>query len=382
LVLLLAGASLLLAAKLHTPALAAGSAPTSVLSAIVVLALACLGAPVRVSSVTFTAAPLGALLVAGAAMSLLSAREVQARGLAASAPLRRWLAGALIAPPLALYCAAAAALAQLEEPVRIAVDPVWAAVLAALWGCVFGGLGGLRSGRAPSSSTAERNNSAVRSEGLQPASATVARRAPEGVRAGLTMLAIALAGGVVAASIWAGLRVLGGLGGGGWGIADAVAGSVALLAFLPNLSVAAVGLSLGAPVEMGAFVSVGDAVRGASGSIGLLPLTAAPPYLWPLLTIPAIACYSGGAAARKRSRAGTSPLSVLAPAAVVFAGALSGLSALAGIRLSGLTGTTGASLAPHVGLTGCLALLWASGGGFLGWTRSAPGLSSDGEHRR
>jgi hypothetical protein len=141
-----------------------------------------------------------------------------------------------------------------------------------------------------------------------------------------------------------------------------------MCAFAPNVVVSVVSVALGAPVEVGAQVTVGGRVVGPLKDVSLF--TGDLP--WPalaLLVIPLIACFVGGYSARRTTRIPQQGALVLGVAALAYAFVLADLAVLADARLgAGLVRSRGfALIAPNAVLVFLLALAWAAVLSYIGW---------------
>lgn len=355
------GAILLVAAKLQSPELGTGASPLSVFTAVVVVALACLGAGVRIDDVEVSALPLGALLAVAAAISWATARILEARDDEVSPTiLEASLKGAQVAVPYAALAWTAALIFRFRQGATpVAVDAAQALALAALWAALSGGLGGLRAGRQLRPLAAALGGLAARrSEVLR------------GLQAGTAMVALSVTGATVSLCVWIVVRIAIGLPR-GFDAADAIAAIVYLAAFLPNLVVGLVALALGAPVEIGARVMLDGRMVGPLQDLTIARWggDGSPAYLWLLAAIPLAACFLAGFAARRNSERDVRPIMVIGVAALSFAIPLALAAALADARLgTGLVGQSGfAHIAPDPVATGVLASLWAAGIGAAGW---------------
>ncbi|MFN2489975.1 MAG: hypothetical protein ABR529_09605 [Actinomycetota bacterium] len=367
-VALCAGAVLVVAAKLQDPSLGAGSDPASVLTVIVMVALGTLGAALRLDDLAVSALPLGAAATVGAALvwssSAVVARRLAARGTRGadvSKPVRRALAGARIGAPFALLTWAAALIFRLRSgPTPVSVGAGEALLLGALWGAACGALGGLR---APDGfGTA-----------LAPARRALDRRAGpliRGLGAGGAMLVVAGVGAAGAALLWIVAVLVRGVPP-AFGIPEAAAAAIFLVAFAPNVVVSLLALSLGAPVEVGAKLRIGGRVLGPVQELSLTDWGGGPTpwYLWLLVLIPLCACLLGGFAARRKLSGRPAMAETLGVAAVTFAALVGALAAVADARLgAGLVRPRGfAHVAPHAFSTFLLALAWAGVLGVAGW---------------
>ncbi|HET7481838.1 MAG TPA: hypothetical protein VFK89_03160 [Actinomycetota bacterium] len=240
LVLLLVGCVLLLAAKAQYSGFGTGANPLQVLSAIVILALAVLRTPVHVGHLVVTVMPLGAFAAFGIG-TIWACRKTW------SSDTKSAAAGLKLAPPFALICWVAALGFRFQGK-----DPVFAGAWGALiWGAVWAALLGVLAAWAPD--LPSRLRSLVASGGDR-----------DEIRRGLAMGTATLATAAVLAAAALLMIVIVGLIRGGPStprdIGEAVAASVYLIAFLPNLVVAIIAIGSGAPIDVGARVTVAGSV--------------------------------------------------------------------------------------------------------------------------
>lgn len=354
------GSVLVVAAKLENPGLGADAGALDVLSAIVVLGLAGIGATLDLGRLSVDVLPLGVLVLFGwivswAARTVVGKRHVENASAAA-------LEGMKLAVPLGLICFVAALIFRVGRSGDVLrADPVMAAFVASLWGALFGALGGMRS---RGSLASRARNAIVRLE-------SHGRPLHDGVIAGGAML---LATAVLSAAALLVIIIVGLMRGepsAHLTAGDAASGLVYLAAFLPNLVVLVASFSLGANVEVGARVSLAGRPVGGLHSFSLLGWDGAVPggaALLLLLFIPLAACLFGGFTARRNSFEGTGFPVVLGTAAVVYAGVLSLLGWLSSARIGvGVLGRGIGRLAPGADGAFVLALLWAGAAGWLGW---------------
>lgn len=360
------GALLVVAGKLASPSIGVGASPISVFVACAMLALAALGAPMRIGDVWVSALPLGALALIGVAIAWCAAKVVRER--AEEGPARaeggraRALEGAKVGLPFALLAWGAALIFRFRtEPTTAAVGAGQALLLGGLWGCLFGAVGGWRAGGK------------LWSLAAGPLGA-VKRRSEAvylGLQTGAAMLIVVAAASLAGVLLWIIVALARGAAPPSFGIGDALAGLLFLAAFLPNVCVSLVSLALGAPVEVGAKVRVSGRELGPVESFSLSDWGghSAPWYVWVLVLIPALACVLAGFAARRNARGKPSLFEVLPAAALAFALPLGVVAALADARLgAGLVRPRGfAHVAPSAPTVFVAALLWAVALGFLGW---------------
>lgn len=349
LTLLALGSVLLIAVKLQAPALGAGADPIDVLTSIVILSLALLRAPIHVGELTFTVLPFGAL-----ALLWLLVRWA-CRSAVSSAPPRR---GLVVGAIFGLLAAAAALTFRFRfEPDAIYAGAFGSLVFGFLWGALF-------------SAAAFAGQKEPLARRLGRALTNLTARRPwlfEGSRAGALMLVLACLLATAAGLLWTIGVLLSGGGPSSLGVGDLVAALVYILAFAPNLVIAVVALSLGAPVQVGAALTVGGRLRGPLRDLTIFSDGFGPAAF--LIVVPLSACMAAGFWAARNSRDGRPLVRVLSVAAVVFATALAFLGWLGEARLgAGLTSARGFGvIAPRPLMVFLLGLLWAGGGGYAGW---------------
>jgi hypothetical protein len=360
--LLALGAVFLLALKLQYPNLGAGADMVETLSSIVILALATLRAPIHLGDLTFTVLPLGALL------AVFFVVRWACRLTIPSAPPRRGLVvGALFG--------AIALIAALVFRFRFDPDPIYAGALgSAVAGSVWVGL-----------------FSALAFAGQRESLRTVARRRlgdlrerrpsiSEGVRAAAVMLGLAFLLSSAAGLVWVIFSLLSGGGPHDLDGGDFVAALVYVVAFAPNLVVTVVALSLGAPVEVGAGLTVNGRLRGGLEQWSVVTGGIDASIL--LLLVPLVACAAGGYWTRRNSERPERVVRTLASAALSFASVIAVLGWLGEARLGvQLASSRGFGvIAPRASVVFLLALLWAAGAGYLGWKMAERGLTTAKSH--
>ena len=343
------GALLLLAVKLQYPNLGAGANIVDVFSSVVILALATLRVPVHVGELTFTVLPLGALIAV--AFIVRWACKVAAP----SVPPRRGLVVGALFGLMALI--AALAFRFRFEPDAIYAGAIGAALWGFVWVSLFAALA-LLGAREPLVKIAGH-----RLAGLQESSPSLF----EGIRAAGLMLAGSVVLGTAAGLLWAIVVLLSGGGPQNLDGGDLIAALVYVLAFAPNLIVTVVSLSLGAPVDVGAGITIHGKVRGELEQWSVLSDGAGASVL--LLLLPLTCCMAAGYWARRNSARPERVARTLLTAAFVFAFVLALLGWLGEARLGAeLASSRGFGvLAPRVWVVFLLAALWAGGGGYAGW---------------
>ena len=347
LVLLALGAVLLVAAKLQYPGFGAGANPIEILSSITILGLAILRAPVHVDDLVISVLPLGALLAAGAGIAWSTSVTLR------SGHERRVLMGAAVGVPFALICWLAALVFRFGGKNEVFAGAWGALFWGLVWGTAFGALGALRGTRDRRSLWAvaeEAGRSGVVKRGV--------------AAAGIALTAAAVLGGI-ATLLWVIVALVKGAPGPRFGAGDAVAAFVYLLAFGPNVIVSLVALGMGAPLYVGARVTVAGSGVGSIDRIWLFG--DAPGYAGFLVLIPIVACSLAGFWIRRASKS-SSPPKEIGVFAAVFAVTLALLALLGEARLgASLLGRGLARLDVNAAATLGLGILWAAVAGGIGW---------------
>ena len=345
--LLTLGALLLVAAKLQFSGFGAGANPIEILSAITILGLAILRVPIHVDDLVISVLPLGALLAAG--LGIAWATSVTFRG---KRDVGVW-AGAAVGIPFGLICWIAALVFRFDGT-NVVFSGAWGALFWGLaWGGTFGALGVWRVGR--------------KRRRLSELVSVTGGGGP--VRRGATAAALALGTsgllGTVAILLWIIVALIRGVPGPRFGIGEAVAAFVYLLAFAPNIIVSLTALGMGAPVYVGARVTVAGAGIGRIDRIWLFG--DAPGYTFLLALIPLVACSLAGFWAR-RSSDEKELVPVLGAFAAVFAVTVGLLAWLGEARLgAALLGRGLARLDVNALATFLFAAAWAVVAGLGGW---------------
>lgn len=357
--LLAVAAMLLLAAKLQYPFIGAGSSTIGVVKALVLVALGCLRIPVTVGGVEVSALPLGGLLITGGL--LVSSARVAIQGRLESRSFTSHLgAGSLCAIPLAALCWIAALVFRFEGGANpVSADPSIALIAGAFWGGLFGALGGAAA-YAPLSALIVGIAQRIKSE----SSAVY-----YGVVAGVGVAAAALAAGAAALLLWL-IVVLARDPGVPITLGTAAAAAIALVLFSPNMAVTVFSLSLGAPVEIGAKLTVKARALGSMAQFSLTDWNGrgTPRGLLLLLCVPLLLSLAAGYLLHGKQASGASRVSVLA-AGVISAGLLALVAMTAESRLgAGLVRPAGfARVAPDAMAVFALTLAWVTLGGLAGW---------------
>lgn len=346
--LLAIGAVILLAVKVQFPSLGAGGDPIDVLTSIVILSMAVLRVPVHLGDLTFTVLPLGALAAFGLVV-MWSCRSV----VRAARPRRGLIVGVVFG--------VVAMIAALAFRFRFDQDPIYAGAFGALilgsfWTAAFASLSFASLG-TPLRRLAGRRLGALKSG---------RRILYEGVRTGGLMLALVALGSAAAGLLWAIVVLARGGGPQNLDVGDLAAALVYLAAFAPNLVVMVIAVALGAPVDVGAGLTLAGKVRQ---NLRELSVTDDGGALWLLLLIPAAACGAAGYWARKNTSDAKRMVPVIATAAVLFAVTLGALAWLGEARLGArLASARGFGLvAARAWVVLVLGAVWALVGGCAGW---------------
>lgn len=354
--LMCVGAVLLLGAKLQYPGLGSEASPLSVLDAIVILSLGCLGVPIDFERLEITVLPLGALLAAGLVISWAARVVVRRAGHADLAV--QVIDGAKTGLPFGLMCLVGALVFRLDA---VNADAGVALVLGVIWGVIFGATGGLRATRPLGAAV---SHALTRLRAWSPV-------VYEGVAGAGVMLMAALVFATIASLVWIVAGLASGAPSDSFGVGDAAAAIVYLIAFGLNVVVAIISFSLGASIEIGAQVTIGARVVGPLREFSLFDWGSgnAPWYAFLLLVIPLAACLLGGYSAGRNTSHPDRVVVVLGVAAVVFAVVVAGLAVLAEARLgAGLVRARGfGRVAPDPLGSLVFGVAWAAIVGWLGW---------------
>lgn len=356
------GLVFLVAARLQYPDIGVGTNPWSVLTSIVVLALGSLRVPIHVGDITVTALPIGALVVSAAVVSWAVEPAVRRREV--STLRGRVAAGAKIALPFAGICCVAALVFRFRE----GATPTHAGALGAflwgaIWGTVFGAVAGIRS-LAPLRTVARGAAGIVRAR---------IGRFSAGLEAGGIMLAFSFVAAAGASLLWMIVGLLRGAPTSNFGPGDALAGFVYVLAFLPNVLVAVLTVAMGAPLDVGAQVTIGGRQVGPLKTISVWDWGGGAPWMaYALLLVPLVALVGAGYLCRRRA-AGRAPLAVVPGGAALFALCLSLLAWAGQARLgAGIVRDRGfAVIAADPLAVLVFAFAWGVAGGLAGWMLAA-----------
>jgi len=354
LTLLCVAAFLLLAPKLQYPAFARGANPIEIFTGVSILALGILRVPVTLGDLELIALPLGALIAVGVGIAWATRAAftpTAARDSAATAA-QIALVFAVIAFLLSVIFRIGGA-----EPVR--ASAISSVVWAFLWAWLFSYLALARGGRS------WRQVVAATSERL----ATRSRTLAAGIGGGAVMLTTAFLLGAAAVLLWLIVVLASGELHKSFSIGDALAAVLYLAAFLPNVVIAVIALSLGAPVLRGAQVGIGGNAIGRIQEVSLLDWPGSMPwYAFLLLAIPIVTSLVGGMW-QGRAHPQAPMWRSLLMAATIFSVGLALLGWLGETRIgAGLAGHKGlARVAVSPGWTFVAAMIWSTVGGWLGW---------------
>ena len=346
LILLGIGAVLLLAAKFQYPGFGAGANPIQILSAITIVGLGVLRAPIHLGTLVVVALPLGALIMLGAGITW----ACNATSLTAGGVTR----GLQMGPPFAVVCWIASLAFRFRGEDPVFAGSLGTALWALVWGSAFGALAAYLRRRRPDRWLIERIQRA--SDGGPVAA---------GVAMGARMLAsAALVGTAVLLLLVTGALIRGGPAG-EFSLGDAIAGIVYLVSFLPNLVAAVISVGMGAPIDIGARVTVAGSLVARShevswfGSSRWIALS--------LVVVPLAATMIGGYWSSRRGRMDRFPLK-LGVAAITYAIVLAALAMLGDARLgAGILGRGVARADINAPWTFLAGLVWAGLGGAAGW---------------
>lgn len=358
LVLLCVAAVLLLAPKLQTPAFGAGADLVGTFTGVVLVGLGILGVPIEIGNLTISVIPLGALLVFGLgvvwAAGTVTDLERSSVGAWAMEAIRVGVVFALLAVVFAIIFRLGGR------------DPVAARIFSSLikgflWTALFAFVGLAKAGRSWRTFIADLRRPAPESHQLYRAALSVGSML-------IVALVLALGFGLVAIIV----ALARGLPYAEYGVGDALSSLLYILAFLPNLLIAIVTLSLGAPVLRGVQVGFGGEVIGEIERVALFQGQSLPGAAYLLLIIPVLACIAGGFVARRWPEGASDFRSTILSSALLFAVTLGVLAVLSDARLgAGLLSRRGvALLAPSALWTSLLAFVWAAAFGALGWIAS------------
>ena len=350
------GAVLSLAAKLQYPQVGGGGSPIDALSASVIAGLGSLRVPIHLGGLTASALPLGALFFIGwAAVWALNRASDPHDSL--SERVREGLKLGLWLGPT---CALLALIFRIRGETTFGADFWWSLLLGASWGALFGAIGALRSW-GPPRDIARRAAEIFGGEGE--------RR--EGFRIASTILGALAIAAVVMILVGLIAALLSGRPKGEFGIGDALAGVVYLIAFGPNLVIAVLALAFGSSISLGAQITAGGRQVGPLQELSFFdwPPGGPPGWAFVLVLLPLGATVFAGIRSHRRIADRPSLLRALGWAASALAVILFTWAALAEARLgAGLLDRRGfARLAPDPWILALAAVIWTFIGGTIGW---------------
>lgn len=358
LVVLAVGGLLVLAAKMNFPQLGGGSDPLSAFNAVAMAGLGAMGVPIVVDGVAVWALPLGALAAVG--LGIMWAVRTSLREHRFPSVLTAIVHGAKVGVVFAVLCWFFAVVFRVRGQQPVASDAGIALIAGGFWGALFGALGAVRVmenlrtalGRVTTGIKARERNWF------------------EGATAGGVMLVAAAVLGAAMTLLWIIVALAKGAPGKNFGAGDAFAYVVYLAAFLPNIIVAIVSMSVGAPVDVGAKIDIGGKLLGPLREYSLVAWGRGDPPgpVWILILIPLLACILGGLFARRRATDARTMVPVLLIASAVFAIVLTLLGAMGPVRMAGiLKGSGYAFIAPDAVLVFTFSFLVSGLLGALGW---------------
>jgi hypothetical protein len=292
LALLVIGGVLLLAATVRVGLPAPRGGLPEAFGAVAVASLAVLGAPVHIGGVSVWCLPMGACALACLALGRLGAGVARRSG--EEETKRRVLAGARVGGPFALICLVAALVFRLGGGSGAGASPGWALLMGGFWGTVSGAAGAFSlraSARDAVAPVRRRLNAASRRGG-----------------AALDAAGAGLAGALAAGAVIAGLALAGAIAGSfsGLGAADAFASLLVAIAFYPNIVIWLVCMGLGAPLDVGAGLTVAGKVAGPSAGYSVFGWGGAAPPGWAFLLL-IVPLAAGILAARRAGRERLAP---------------------------------------------------------------------------
>jgi hypothetical protein len=356
-VLLAIGGVLTLAMKLNFPTIGAAD-PLAAFNAIVIAGLGILGTPIVLDGVVLSVVPLGALGAVGA--GVVWAVHASLRNSVPPSLVAAVHFGARVAVPFALLCWFFALVFRFRGQHPVSADAGVALVAGAFWGATFGILGAISAVES------------LRTTGRRFLAGIKAKQKDwhEGVTTGALMVVGVALIGLAATLLWVIVALAGGTPGKQFGLGDALAYSIYLVAFLPNIIVAIVAISVGAPVDVGARVNLGGELVGPLREYSLASWGSGDPtvLVYLLTLIPIAACVGGGFVARRRTVAPGTMVTVLLIASGVFSIVLILLVAIGPLRLAGVVRGSGyGEVAPDIVLTFLFSFLVSGILGAAGW---------------
>jgi hypothetical protein len=342
--LLAAGAVLLLAAKLQFPSLGSGAGPYEVLKAIGLIALASLGVTIDLDGLELSVIPLGVLVAVGLLANALSRQFVRDDA-------RSRLDALLVGIVTGVLAFVAALVFRFDGDASVTASAVGALFYGTLWGTVIAAVGIWWGRGGP-------GDRALKLPGVLDESFRLALPTGAAAAFGTVVMLLCL---VIARLIADPLPR-------SFGLGDAIAAILYLLAFLPNVMVAIFSLAVGATLEIGAQFDVGGELVGPLKSISLWDWgSGGSPARWLLLLLPLGVGLRAGSLAYERTTSPSGALRSLAGCAVLLAVVVGTLAAIGDARLgAGLVKQNGVGLVAVDALQAAtLTFLWVAGGGGL-----------------
>lgn len=335
LTLMAGGAALLVAGKLQFPSLGSGAGPFDILRAIGLIALASLGVTIDLDGLELSVVPLGLLAIVAAVFIAMSRQFTRD-------PERTLTDVPAVGFGFGLMCCVAAFVFRFGGDAPVAASPVAALLYGTLWGILLSGGASTFAGRGP----------------VMPV------RAPppvdEMMRDAVRCLPVAAYGALVALLGALIVRLASDPLPRSFGLGDAVAATLYLIAFLPNVLVALFSLGVGAAIEVGAQFDVGGEMVGPLRTISLWDWGSAPPLRWFLVALPLAVGIALGVRTSARHRELTRALLDVVGTAALLALAIGLLAAVGDARLgAGLVKQDGVGLvAVNARQTTILTFLW------------------------
>jgi hypothetical protein len=341
---MVAAAVVLIAGKLQFASLGAGAGPFDVLRAIGLIALGSLGATVDLDGLQLSVIPLGSLVTAIVITMALSGR--------APSTGRRHLGDAAVVGAVhGLLALLAASIFRFGGGVPVQASRPGSFLYGVLWGAVAAGLGSWWS---------RDRRLYVRMPA--PAIDALSVAAPAGLAA--------TAGTFVALLCVVIARLVSGPLPATFGVGDALAAILYLLAFLPNVLIAIFALAVGATLEIGAQIDVDGALVGPLRSISLWDWPGGGPGArWLLLILPIGTGLALGRSVATRLGNGRRALLAIVLGSLVFAIVVGMIAAIGDARLgAGLVREEGvASIAARADEAMILTFVWLTGMGIAAW---------------
>ena len=341
---LAAGAVLLIAGKLQFPSLGAGAGPYDVLKAIGLIALASLGVTIDLDGLALSVIPLGVIVAVTLLANGLSRQFVRDDA-------RSKLDVLLVGVVTGVMACVAALVFRFEGDAAVRASASGALLYGTLWGSLMAAVGIWWGRRTP----VERG---ISLPGILDESVQLARSAAATAAFGALVALLCL---VIARLIAEPLPR-------SFGVGDAVAAILYLLAFLPNVLVAIFSLSVGATLQIGAQFDVGGELVGPLKSISLWDWGPGGSIArWLLLLLPLGVAARTGVLAYERTTSSNRALRSIVGCAVVVAVGVGILAAIGDARLgAGLVKRSGVGLVAVDALQATiLTFLWIAGGGGL-----------------